>query len=187
MFVRKIILVTLLLIHFSSFSQLKQGQQFCDERQDDDYFSIKIQKKIIFWANTYYIETIEGEKEINGNKYSVFRQVWEDKTVSLLYLREDNGVIYQFEDGFEKETIRYDKKYKIGYSWKTIDGKGNYKITSYSGHLKTPYCSYNNLLVIEADLEFGKYKFYYYKGFGYIGATKNDKIISCLSPELPEN
>jgi len=37
-------------------------------------------------------------------------------------------------------------------------------------------------MVIQADLKNGTFKFYYLKGHGYIGATINDKIISCVTP-----
>ena len=170
-----------------SFSQLKEGQNFCDENPGEDYFSISYNRKIILWSNTYYLETKNGIKKINGKTYTEFKQTWKDNNVSTLYLRKENGIIYQYEECCENETIRYNKNFKEGETWKTADKKGEYKIISYKGKLKTPYCEYENLMVIEAKLKYGKYKFYYLKGHGYIGATENDKIISCVAPIIPKN
>jgi len=176
----------LFIVYFLSYSQLKEGQTFCDEMEGEDYFSIKINKKIILWSNTYYIETIEGKKTINGKVYNKYKQSWYKSDTYTLFLREDKGVIYQYEECCDAETIRYDKTFKKGFIWKTADDKGEYKIISYNGKLKTPYCEYSNLLVIEAKLDFGNYKFYYLRGFGYIGATKEGEIISCLAPKIPK-
>jgi len=181
-----ILILVLVILSVFSFSQLKEGQSFCDESVDGGYFPLSFREKVILWANTYYLETITGTKKINGKTYIEFKQAWENKNISMLYLREENGVIYQYEECCEDETIRYDIDFKEGKAWQTADGKGAYHIVSYKGKLKTPYCEYENLMVIEAKLAYGNYKFYYLKGYGYIGATKNDKIISCLAPEIPK-
>ena len=58
-----------------------------------------------------------------------------------------------------------------------------YKIITYDGKLKTPYCEYKNLLVIEAKMKSVTFNFYYLRGHGYIGATQDNKLISYISPE----
>jgi len=68
----------------------------------------------------------------------------------------------------------------------TADGVTKYMITSYKGDLKTPYCSYKDLMVIEAYLQDGLYQFYYKKGHGYVGATKDGELLSYLMSESKE-
>lgn len=180
----KIITVFLLLLSYTSYSQIEEGQKFCDETKDASYFPVsKSLNKKIRWGNTFYIEATEGTQVIDGKMYFEFKQEWEDKNVALLYLREENGVVYQYEKEYKAETIRYDKNFKKGDSWKGADGKSKYQIISYNGELKTPYCEYKNLLVIEATVDYGHFKFYYRRGFGYIGATIDGKLNSCMTPE----
>jgi len=172
------------MISIISFSQIKEGQTFCAETKDGSYFPLKISKKLIYWYDTHYTETKEGTKEINGKIYNEFNQTWKNNTLSTLYLREENGVVYQYEDCCKKETIRFDKNFKKGHAWKTADGLTEYKLISYKGKLTTAFCTYDNLLVIEAKFTNATYKFYYFKGHGYIGATKDDELISIETPRL---
>jgi hypothetical protein len=164
------------------YAQINEGQDFCEATKDGDYFPLSLEKKKILWADSSYLETQNGTKEINGKIYIEFLQDW-GKQKEKLYLREENGVIYQYDDCCTIETVRYDKNFKKGHSWKTANGKSTYEIISYNGKLKTPFCEYKNLLVIKAELEFGTYHFYYLKGHGYVGATTTkNKLISCVTP-----
>lgn len=166
----------------NSFSQLKEGQNFCDPTEDGSYFPLVIKKKKFFWADTRYVETKKGTKELNGKTYVEFSQEWLGGTTATLYLREQDGVIYQYEECCETETIRYDENFEEGHTWKTASGEGEYKIVTYEGTLKTPFCEYEDLMVIEAVLKNGTFKFYYFKGHGYVGATVDDQLISCVTP-----
>jgi len=176
-----LLIVSLLAINLT-FAQIKDGQNFCDETKNGSYFPLVLEEKKLFWADTHYVETKNGTKEINGKTYVEYLQEWKEGNTSTLYLREENGVVYQYEECCEQETIRYDESFKKGYTWKTADGLGQYEILTFKGALKTPFCEYKNAMVIQANLENGTFKFYYLKGHGYIGATVNDKIISCVTP-----
>ncbi|OXB04286.1 hypothetical protein [Flavobacterium pectinovorum] len=181
----KTLLVCLLLVSYNSHSQIGEGQKFCEESKIGNYFpvtSYNFNKKI-FWYKTFYYEVKKGTKIINGKTYTEFEQEWEDKRISLLYFREENGVIYQYNQDTKEESIRYSINFKEGDKWETADGKDHYKIISFTGELRTPYCIYKNLLVIEAKVSYGNFKFYYFRGHGYIGATKDDKLVSCVTPE----
>ncbi|WP_053990628.1 hypothetical protein [Mangrovimonas sp. TPBH4] len=169
-------------LSFNAFAQLKEGQNFCDENKDGSYFPLVLQEKKILWSNTRYTETRSGTKMLNGQEYIAFLQTWEGHAPDTLYLREEKGVVYQYETCCLEETVRFDDKFKKGQTWKTADGLGEYTILSFKGTLKTPICEYKNLLVIEAKLQSGNFKFYYLKGHGYVGATVDDKIISCVTP-----
>ncbi len=179
---KALILILVLLTIPKMFAQLKEGQNFCDENKDGSYFPLVIKEKKFFWADTHYVETKNGTKELNGKTYFEYLQKWESGNTEKLYLREEDGVIYQYEECCENETIRYNAKFKKGHNWKTASGEGEYTILTYNGTLKTPLCNYKNLMVIEANLKNGTFKFYYLKGLGYVGATVNDKLISCVTP-----
>lgn len=164
-------------------AQIGEGQKFCDETRDGSYFPLSYEfKKKILWADTFYWETKLGTKNINGINYTAIKQEWKDKEVSILYLREKEGVVYQYDQAVQREYIRFDEKFKVNQIW-SVDQNSKYKIITFDGELQTPYCRYKNLLVIEAVVSYGHFKFYYFKGHGYIGATKDEKLISCLTPE----
>lgn len=179
---KKLIASLLLITSANLHSQINEGQKFCEENSNGNYFPLTIEKKKILWANTSYYETQNGIKSIKGKKYKEYVQEWSNNNSDKLYLREEDGVVYQYEECCEKETIRYDKRFEKGHTWKTADGKTEYKITSYNGKLKTPFCEYTNLLVIKATIENYEILFYYLKGHGYIGASIDNKIISCVTP-----
>ncbi|WP_026729531.1 hypothetical protein [Flavobacterium denitrificans] len=173
----------LLLLTGITYAQIGEGQKFCSGTEDGSYFPLSYEfKKKILWADTFYWETKLGTKNINGMLYTAIKQEWKSNDVAILYLREKNGVIYQYDQLIKKEYIRFDKKFKVNQIW-SVDQNTKYKIITYNGELKTPYCHYTNLLVIEAIVNYGHFNFYYLKGQGYIGATKDGKLISCLTPE----
>lgn len=177
-------LITILLMSLFGFSQ-KEGQDFCKgDFIDGAYFELAPMKKKIFWYNTYYFEECLGTKDINGIKYLEYKQTWKNGNSDLLYLRNDKGEVFQFEKGFQKETIRFDPKFKVDYVWDKADKTAVYTIKSFEGRLVTPYCKYENLLIIEAKYANVTYEFYYLKGLGYIGATQNNKLVSYITPEI---
>ncbi len=167
-----------------SSGQFTEGQNFCNESIDAGYFPILNHDKYILWSDTYYTEVNNGPKEIKGKVYTEFIQKWKTGNSHKLYLREENGVVYQFEECCDEETVRYDEKFDKGHIWNTASGHAQYKILSFTGTLSTPFCEYENLLVIEADLKDGIFQFYYLKGHGYVGATIEGKTISCVTPTL---
>lgn len=184
---RYILSLFALMISSSLFSQT-EGQNFCDVFVSEDYFPLDIKKKKIVWYDTYYYEEMIGVKDINNKKYTEYIQRWKGGNIDTLFLREENGVFYQYEEDFNGETIRFDVKFKKRKRWETIDKKVKYVVKSFKGKLSTPYCEYENLLVIEAELSLETYKFYYKKGYGFIGATinKND-LISYVSPDWSDD
>ncbi|UII23576.1 hypothetical protein [Fulvivirga ligni] len=178
---KMLILFVGMLFITSAYAQLKEGQSFCDENEDGSYFPLIFKERKIFWVNTYYTETKIGTKELNGRTYFEYAQTWENGAVDTLYLREDEGVIYQYAACCEEETIRYDSKFEKGHQWKNMNG-GKYKIITYDGTLKTRLCEYKNLMVMEADMGDVIFQFYYLRGHGYVGATVDDTVISFATP-----
>jgi len=176
-------LISFIFVSSLSFSQ-KEGQNFCKGIVGGSYFPLDIKNKKIFWYDTYYFEEQLATKERSGKIYLEYKQTWKDGHSDLLYLRNDKEKVLQFENGFENETIRFDSQFEINHSWENADKTAVYTILSYDGKLKTPYCNYENLLIIEAKFKSVTFKFYYLKGLGYIGATKNNQLISYITPEI---
>jgi hypothetical protein len=169
------------LIFFSTFSFSQTNEDFCNENKNGSFFPLTNDFKKVVWRDTFYFERKNTTKEINGKTYIEFEQESENSGTTLRYLREENGIVYEYEKCCENETIRYDPKFVEGHIWKKGDEKGEFKIITYNGHLKTPFCSYQNLLVIEGELDSKKFKFYYLRGFGYVGATEGEKLISYVT------
>jgi hypothetical protein len=162
----------------------KEGQNFCTGNNIyGEYFDFSIKEKKIFWYKTYYIEKQIGTKTINGKNYFEYSQIWESGDSDILYLRTENSSILEYDTKLNIETIRFDSNFNLDYSWQKMDKTVLYTIKSFNASLITPFCKYENVLSIEAKYEKVTYNFYYLKGFGYVGATKNDKLISYVTPE----
>lgn len=82
----KLALLFFILLCHSTYSQIGEGQKFCEETKGGSYFPISefnFSKKII-WYKTFYNETKEGMKVIDGKTYYEFKQEWQDKNISML-------------------------------------------------------------------------------------------------------
>ena len=180
---KKILWLLIIFISCSSYSQLFEGQKFCEEAKGYSYFPLEITKKKILWYKTFYFETKQETKKIKGKTYIEFKQEWNNSISDLIYLREENGIVYQYDECCEAETVRYDPSFAIGHTWKNANGERQYQLISFEGKLKPPFCEYENLLVIESKLPNETFTFYYLKGHGFIGATKEDKLVSCVTPK----
>lgn len=176
-------LLILLLITTTTFAQ-SEGQSFCKGDTTKDYFTLQQFPKYVIWYKNLYTETAMGAKTIGGKSYEAYLQEWMDGSNDTLHIREEGSRVYQYNEKTKKEVIRYDSTFKIGKSWKGIDV--TYTLLSKSADLKTPVCEYQNLMSVEAKYPTVTYVFYYLKGFGYVGASKEGKLISFATPELPE-
>jgi hypothetical protein len=180
---RNAVLIVILFVSGLSFSQ-KEGQNFCKGTDGGSYFPLDIKMKKIFWYDTYYFEEQLGTKEHNGKTYLEYKQTWKNGSVDLMYLREADSKVLEYEEGLDQENTRFGSQFEEGYSWTRVDKTAVYTILSYDGKLKTPYCIYDKLLVIEAKFKKVIYEFYYLRGLGYIGATQNENLVSYITPEM---
>ncbi|MFD2824288.1 hypothetical protein ACFS5M_11455 [Lacinutrix iliipiscaria] len=178
-------LLTLFLVSINSFSQ-KEGQLFCDGDPNSDYFTLLDSNKYIIWRNTYYVEKMERQKQLNGKTYVEYSQSWESGDVVKLYLKKEKGVVYQFEDCCDDDTVRMPNHPQKGDTWKTADGLVTYEVISIESELKTPVCSYKNLLELKSIFSNGEFTFFYQKGYGYVGAKEKDILISFVVPRSPK-
>jgi len=169
-------------LFFAVSTAQNEGQLFCEEDPSGSLFPLNIAKKKLVWQNTYYYETLLGKKTIKNNEYTAIEQAWENGSKDTMYFRKDNENVVMFEECCKEETLRYSNNLPIGESWKNADKLVTYTVLSYSGTLKTPYCEYENLMVLKASFENGTFLFYYLKGHGYVGATINGNLISFESP-----
>ena len=176
-----------LCITLTSFSQNNENSEFCTQKSNENYFPLDIEKKIIIWDGTYYVETKEKSKEYNKKTYCVYKQKWEKGGKGFLYLRAENGIVYEYDKDTNTESVRVNPSFKIGRKWESADGREFYKVISYKGTLKTKHCSYENLLVIKAQMKYGTIYFYYQNGQGYVGAKQKKNVISYLAPRVPKS
>lgn len=163
-------------------SAQKEGMVFCEGDDTEGYFPLINLNKVVVWYNTYYSESLKGEQVLNGKTYKLYEQEWKDGTKHTLYMREEGTSTLQYDEETKKEIVRFDDTYKLGHQWQGKDVR--YKIRSFTEELLTPVCRYRNLMAIEAVYPKITYVFYYLKGFGYVGATKGDNLISFVIPNL---
>lgn len=175
--------LTLLFLIFTTatFAQ-KDGQNFCDGDDTEGYFKPLNWPKIVVWYNTHYNERAIGEKVLEGKTYKIYVQEWEAGSKDTLYLREEGTKTLEYYKETKKEIVRFDDDFKLGHQWKGNEAR--YKIRSFTEELLTPVCRYRNLMVMEAVYPKTTFLFYYLKGFGYVGATKDGRLISFVVPNL---
>jgi len=176
------ILTILLLITTTTFAQ-KEGQSFCNGDSSETYFPLLKEKKTLIWYGTYYEETQIGEKIIEGKHYKMYLQEWESKRKDTMYMRMEGNRVFEYYKEIKKEKLRYDSTFKPEKKW---DGRDvTYTILSYNEELKTPACHYKNLMALKAVYQDITFIFYYLKGYGYIGATHDNRLVSYTIPKLP--
>lgn len=179
-------LASLLLI-ITGYSQSNSSLDICTEVDSASYFPTEIACKKITWNDTYYTETMIGKTNLDGKEYIIYEQKWKGSSSNELLIREKKGVVYQY-DGNGSETIRYSPNFEKGHTCKTSDDTYIYNLKTFKGKLKTPFCKYKNLMILETSvelmigdkIEYGHYNFYYQKGIGYVGATQSGKLISYI-------
>ncbi|AWH86695.1 hypothetical protein HYN59_16980 [Flavobacterium album] len=176
-------ILTLTILCFGITYAQKEGQDFCKGLSNGAYFPLDIKNKKLLWSDTFYFETFEKDTVIGGNKYLKFKQVWEKGNNDVLFFREKTGVVFQYFPENNKEIVRIDPSFKPGDTWKNELQDCVFTLIGYDEKLETPYCQYNGLLAIKAVYPKVTYVFYYQKGYGYVGATKNGKTLSAASPE----
>jgi len=172
----------ILLTSTTTFAQ-SEGQSFCDGDSKETYFTLQTGKKILLWYSTYYTESLIGEKVIEGNNYKVYVQEWKGTQKDTMYMREDGTRIFEYYKEIKKEKLRYDSSFEPNKQWEGREV--TYTILSHEAELETSVCHYKNLMALKAEYPTITYVFYYLKGFGYVGATHNDKLVSFAIPKMP--
>ena len=175
---KKVIIGILIILPILSFSQ----SDFCDKSFGDSYFPLEIGfEKNITWGNSFYIEKVTEKTEINGIEYFNYVQDFGNGTVYDLLLRNQNDTIFMYNEVKKTENILLIAKKEKGIKWETG------KVDEIDGTFETPYCNYENLLVIENKYSNGtKETRYYKKGLGLIAITNRQGIKGICLPNKEE-
>jgi len=174
----KTIIFILSLLPIFGFAQ----SDFCNKNFGESYFPLEIGfEKNITWGNSLYIEKITEKIEIDGNEYFKYVQDFRNGTVYDLLLRNQNDTIYMYNEKLKKENILLIAKPEKGIKWSSG------KIDDINGSFETPYCNYENLLVVENKYSNGeKETRYYKKGLGLIAITNRKGIKGICLPNKEE-
>lgn len=175
---KKTTIFILLILPIFGFAQ----SDFCEKNFGESYFPLEIGfEKNITWGNSFYIEKITEKIEIDGKEYYKYEQDFRNGTVYDLLLRNQNDTIYMYNEKLEKENILLIAIPEKGIKWKSG------KIDKIDGSFETPYCNYENLLVVENKYSNGaKETRYYKKGLGLVAITNKKGIKGICLPNKEE-
>ena len=175
---KKYIILLLLVCPLLGFGQ----SDFCNKSFGNSYFPLEIGfEKNITWGSSFYVESIKEKMEIDGKEYFKYNQDFGKGKAYELLLRNQNDTIYLFNEKNKKEIVFLIVKPKKGTKW----GAG--KIVEIDGSFETPYCNYENLLVIESKYSNGeKDKRYYKQGLGLVAITSKKVINGICLPNKEE-
>lgn len=165
------------------FPILSFGQsEFCDKSFGESYFPLSIGfEKHITWGDAFYVEKVTEKIEIDGKEYYKYEQDFGKGTIYDLLLRNQNDTIYMYNEVKKKDNILLIAIPEKGASWDTG------KIAEINGSFETPYCNYENLIVVENKYSNGtKEKRYYKKGLGLVAITNKKGIKGICLPNKEE-
>jgi hypothetical protein len=156
---------------------------FCSKKFDDSFYPLVVgQEKNLTWGESNYVEKVTGTREIDGVTYYEFKQDFGKGTSYDLLLRKQNDTVYLYDDSVKKENILLIARPEKGVSWHSG------KVIETEGFFETPYCDYNNLLVVEYKYSSGtKEKRYYKKGLGLVAVTSKYGIKGMCIPNKEES
>ncbi|MCG8860043.1 hypothetical protein [Tenacibaculum finnmarkense] len=172
--------ISFFILFISSFLTFSQSD-FCDKNFGDSYFPLEIGfEKNITWYTSAYHESISEKIEKQGKEYYKYLQDFGNGNAPELILRNSNDTIYSFYKN--KESIFLIIKPEVGLEW-----KGG-TIIDTNGKFESPYCYYENLLVVEHKYTNGEKGLRYYKkGLGLVAIKKKKKeIIGMCIPNKEE-
>lgn len=172
---------TLFLLTF--FPVLFFGQSdFCNKSYGESYFPLEIGfEKKISWGSAIYSEKITEKTELNGVEYFKYVQDFGNGTSYDLLLRKHNDTIFMYNEVKKKDNILLIAKPEKGLKWPTGE------IYAADGKFETPYCNYENLLVIKYKYSNGeKETRYYKKGLGLVAITNREGIKGICMPNKDE-
>lgn len=178
---RNLILAIAIVTLGNVYSQ-KEGQDFCKGDPEGSYFPLDIRNKKVLWSDVFYFETFEKDTIVNGNKYLEFKQVWKNGDTDILLLRQERNVVVQYYPEVKKEIVRFDASFEPGHIWTNESLDATYTLIGYNETIETPFCKYQSLMAIKAEYPKVTYIFYYLRGYGYVAATRDNKVISAVSP-----
>ena len=175
---KKYIILLLLICPLLGFGQ----SDFCNKNFGNSYFPLEIGfEKNITWGSSFYVESIKEKTEIDGKEYFKYNQDFGNGKAYELLLRNQNDTIYLFNEKSKKDIVFLIAKAEKGLKW------GTTKIIKTDANFETPYCNYENLLVVQYKYSNGeKGKRYYKKGLGLVAITDKKRINGVCLPNKEE-
>ncbi|MCL8009541.1 hypothetical protein M8845_19125 [Gelidibacter japonicus] len=174
-------ITTLLLLTLFPF--LIYGQSdFCEKTFGESYYPLKIGfEKHLTWGNATYIEKVTGTTKKEGIEYFNYEQDFGAGTSYNLLLRKQNDTVFMYNEEQKKDVILLIERPVVGTKWESG------KVIDTNGFFESPFCNYENLLVIENKYSSGdKEKRFYKKGLGLVAVTTNTGIKGMCVPNEEE-
>lgn len=180
------LLTTLLLLTLWNSTTINSQETFCTKTFDNSYFPLLIGlEKKLTWGSAVYTEKINETQNINGQEYYKYLQDFGNGKSYDLLLRKNNDTVFIYNEKEKNENILLIEKLKLGTKWNR--GKKKSKIIDTNGRFESPFCYYENLLVIENKFANGKKENRYYKkGVGLVAVKSNNQINGMLIPTKDE-
>ncbi len=156
--------------------------EFCDKSFGESYFPLKIGfEKYISWGSALYVERVTEKINVDGKEYYKYEQDFRNGTVYDLLLRNQNDTIFMYNEVKKTESILLIARPQKGINWNTG------KVAEIDDAFETPYCNYENLIVVENKYSNGeKEKRYYKKGLGLVAITNKKGIKGVCLPNKEE-
>jgi hypothetical protein len=157
--------------------------EFCDKNFGESYYPLKIGfQKHLTWGTATYIEKVTGKTEKDGVEYYNYEQDFGGGTSYDLLLRKQNDTVFMFSEKEKKDIILLIERPVKGTKWKSG------KVINTNGFFESPFCDYENLLVIENKYPNGnKEKRFYKKGLGLVAVTTKKGIKGMCVPSKKES
>ena len=156
--------------------------EFCDKSFGESYFPLEIGfEKYISWGSALYVERVTEKIDVDGKEYYKYEQDFRNGTIYDLLLRNQNDTIFMYNEVKKTESILLIARPQKGINWNTG------KVAEIDGTFETPYCNYENLIVVENKYSNGeKEKRYYKKGLGLVAITNKKGIKGICLPNKEE-
>ena len=105
-----------------------------------------------------------------------------DDAISSFITENENGEVYNFDEKKQKEVLLIPQKDTLDYE---IEYKGMmYKVIDYHIRLKTPFCEYDDvIMILFKPKDFYKYfgdTLYYKRGIGFVAIEEGNKPMEYL-------
>lgn len=175
---KKTTIFILLILPLLGFGQ----SNFCEKNFGESYYPLKIGfEKHLTWGTAIYVEKVTGKTMQNGIEYYNYEQDFGGGTSYDLLLRKQNDTVFMYNEKQKKDVILLIERPIKGTRWDSG------KVIDTDGFFESPFCNYENLLVIENKYPNGnKEKRFYKKGLGLVAVTTKKGIKGMCIPSKEE-
>lgn len=181
-----LVISVLVFVAATCFSQT----DICEDAASGVFWPIKIGvKRYYATTNKSYVSYYKGDSlQINSKTYYQEIDEYEDGDKKTMYLREQDGNIYIYDEEKGLEYLELSADITPGHTWEKYDKSWKYTVVDTMSVIQTPYCTYKNLLNIKAEPQHeakdkyaSYFNLYYKRGVGQVGVHVEGKGYSFLS------